>query len=377
MDYGMILKDASAYNIQFRQGKPILIDTLSFEIYQEGRPWVAYRQFCQHFLAPLVLMAHTDIRLSQFSRIYIDGISLDLASKLLPKRTWVNFGLLSHIHLHAKSQKRFAATTTSPFSKGGTRGILPSPVSTISKVSKTALLGIIDNLETATRKLNWKPAGTEWGDYYEDTNYSSEALNDKKKAICKYLDEIKPKTLWDMGANTGLFSRLASDKGIQTISFDIDPAAVEKNYRMVQGGKKKGALPLDQQAGLLPLCLDLTNPSPAIGWANEERHSLLERGPVDAIMALALVHHLAISNNLPFPQIAQFFSTLCQYLIIEYVPKTDSQVQRMLSIRGDFFSDYTQVYFEATFSDRFSILKRENIIDTKRTLYLMENKNDS
>jgi len=215
VDFGMSLKDCSAYNIQFRKGKPVFIDTLSFEKYREGQPWVAYRQFCHHFLAPLALMSYKDIRLNQLFRVYIDGVPLDLASSLLPFRTRFVFSLLSHIQLHAKSQKYFADKTVN---------------TNAHKMSRLSLLGLIDSLESAVKKLTWQPQGTEWADYYKDTNYSLNALHHKRELICEFLDKINPKIIWDLGANVGMFSRIASDKGIQTISFDIDPAAVEKNY---------------------------------------------------------------------------------------------------------------------------------------------------
>jgi ribosomal protein L11 methylase PrmA len=214
--------------------------------------------------------------------------------------------------------------------------------------------------------MNWRPAGTEWSDYYKDTNYSHDAMNHKQRLVEAYLSESKPHTVWDLGANTGVFSRIAAAKNIDTIAFDVDPAAVEKNYRQMRENK---------ETKILPLCLDLTNPSPAIGWANEERLSLIERGPADTVLALALIHHLAISNNVPFSHIAAFLSQICRFLIIEFVSKNDSQVQRLLRSREDIFPDYNQDHFEAAFGDFFSIRKRERIADTERTLYLIENKN--
>ncbi|MBA7694515.1 hypothetical protein ES703_103126 [subsurface metagenome] len=166
LDLGMSLKDCSAYNIQFRKGKPVFIDTLSFEKYHEGLPWVAYRQFCQHFLTPLAPMSYRDIRLNQLFRIHIDGAPLDLASSLLPFRTRFIFSLLSHMHLHARSQKHFADKTINLSGH---------------KVSRLSFLGLINNLESAVKKLKWRPRGTEWADYYEDTNYSDEALEHKKR----------------------------------------------------------------------------------------------------------------------------------------------------------------------------------------------------
>src|SRR5919109_2075597 len=294
---GMSLKDASAYNIQFVRGKPTLIDTLSFEIYKEGQPWVAYRQFCQHFLAPLALMALRDVRLSQLLRVYIDGLPLNLASELLPAKTRFNFGLLTHVHLHAGAQKRYADAEVK---------------SRAATMSKQAMTGLIDSLDSTVRKLDWKPGGTEWGNYYDMSNYSDAAFEHKKQLVREWSAKVKPSLIWDLGANNGTFSRVAGEGGAFVVSSDIDPAAVEQNYRQMKGEKTEN---------ILPLLLDLTNPSPAIGWGNEERDSFRARGPADLVLALALIHHLAISNNVPLPQLAAFFAESGQWLVIEFVPK--------------------------------------------------------
>ena len=346
---GMSLKDASAYNIQFVRGRPMLIDTLSFEIYQEGQPWVAYRQFCQHFLAPLAMMAYRDVRFNQLLRVYIDGAPLDLVSKMLPSRTRWDFSLLTHIHLHAAAQQRYSGKTL-------------NKAALSRQMSKLAFLGLIDSLQGAVRKLKWKPAGTAWAEYYEDTNYSPGAMEHKRQVIAEYLGRIKPACLWDLGANTGLFSRIASDQGISTLAFDIDPGAVEINYLTCKNNK---------ETNLLPLVIDLTNPSPSIGWQNKERMSFIERGPVDTVMALALVHHLAISNNVPLPMLADFFNSLCDWLIIEFIPKTDSQVERLLSTRDDIFINYQVEAFEKAFSQFFTIKDSMPIHDSERRLFLM------
>ncbi len=349
---GMTLKDSSAYNIQFHHGRPLLIDTLSFDIYQDGKPWDAYRQFCQHFLAPLALMSLVDIRLGQLLRVYVDGIPLDLASRLLPGRTRLNFGLLSHIHLHASAQRRYAGRSV-------------EQATSTRRMGKTSFLGLIDGLESAVRKLSWEPTGTEWGDYYPATSqhYSNEALEHKKLVVADYLTRLEPTSAWDLGANTGLFSRIASDRGIMTVAYDVDPAAVELNYQQCVAR---------QERYLLPLLLDLTNPSPNLGWHNRERMSFYARGPVDVILALALVHHLAIANNVPLARLATFFRDLARGLIIEFVPKEDSQVQRLLASRADIFPDYTIEGFEAAFSPLFRIRASEAIRGTARRLYLME-----
>jgi hypothetical protein len=350
MARGMSLKDASAYNVQFFHGRPMLIDTLSFEKYPEGRPWVAYRQFCQHFLAPLALMACRDVRLNQLSRLHLDGVPLDLASALLPGRTRFRFSLLAHIHLHARSQKHFA----------------DKPVAGRHRpMSRFSLLALVNSLASAVGKLRWQPRATEWADYYGQTNYSGPALACKEKLLGDILRVLQPRLVWDIGANTGVFSRLASRAGIPTIALDSDPAAVEKNYRQCRR---------DHEKYLLPLLGDITSPSPGGGWENRERLSLLQRGPADTVLALALVHHLAIANNLPLARIAGFFSRFCTTLVIEFIPKSDSQVQRLLASREDVFPGYHVAGFEGEFLRFFTIERREAICGTERILYVMRSR---
>lgn len=359
---GMSLKDASAYNIQFRGGAPVLIDSLSFEAYEEGRPWVAYGQFCRHFLAPLALMALRDVRLVSLLRTNIDGVPLDLACRLLPWRSRLSPGLFLHLYAHARSQKKHESSAAGDPAgqKGRTAGRAVS-----RSVSKNALLGILDSLRGAVRRLDWRPEGTEWGNYYEATNYSSSSLQQKRDLVARFLEQAGATTVWDLGANDGYFSRVATERGLFTLAVDGDFAAVEKGWRTVRGGG---------DPHLLPLLVDLTNPSPALGWAHAERMSLAERGPADMVFALALVHHLAISNNVPLGRLARTFAEAGRHLIIEFVPKSDSQVKRLLATREDIFPDYHEAGFNAAFGEVFDILETAPIPDSERTLYLMRRK---
>jgi hypothetical protein len=351
LKHGFVLKDASAYNVQFIDGKPIFIDTLSFEPYEEGSPWVAYRQFCQHFLAPLALMAYVDVDLGKLLVTHIDGVPLALASKLLPARTRLSYPLQAHIHLHAKMQSDYAdaagesATTKARLSSGG-------------------LQAIVESLAAIVRKLAWKPPKTEWGDYYDHTNYSDDSTMRKRELVSKLLSSIgQPlRIVHDLGANTGEYSRIAAEHADLVISQDIDPVAVERNYRQVKASEPHNVLPLLQ---------DLFSPSPAIGWANEERDSFRQRGRCDALMALALVHHLAISNNTPLDRIAKLLAELADWLIIEFVPKSDSQVIRLLETRKDIFPDYTEEGFEQAFGKYFGVEKKDVVAGSDRILYLM------
>jgi ribosomal protein L11 methylase PrmA len=253
-----------------------------------------------------------------------------------------------HIHLHAASQKKYANT---------------KPTSNRS-VNQTALRGLIDSLEASIKKLKWSPIGPGWAAYYEEEHsYTIAGLEHKQRLVKEYLSQINPRIVWDLGANTGMFSRIASDSGAFTVAFDFDPAAVELNYL---DARKR------QEPRILPLIQNLTNPSPAIGWQNQERLSLIERANADAVLALALVHHLTISNNVPLDNLANFLQILSPHLIIEFVPKNDPQVQRLLMVRQDIFSDYTQEQFETAFNRNFIIHKSETIQDSQRRIYLME-----
>jgi len=353
LEYGMTLADASAYNVQYVKGRPMMIDTLSFQEYSEGGPWLSYRQFCQHFLAPIALMASTDVRLNQLLRVYIDGIPLDLASRLLPRRSWGRLGLATHIHLHARSQNALASTDR-PERKGTSR---------FARVSPAGLTGLLHGLQKTVKKLEWKPGGTEWGDYYRATNYDADAFGHKGELISEFLGTVAPEEVWDLGANTGVFSRIAAAQQIRTVAFDIDPAAVEFNYQQVRASGEDN---------ILPVLLDVANPSPRLGWSEKERDSFMDRGPVDCVMALALIHHLAISNNLPFDRIVDFFAGICRHLIIEFVPKSDSQVKRLLRSRADIFDEYDDNHFEESFSQCFQLKRIEPIRGSTRKLYLME-----
>lgn len=348
LEYGMILKDASSFNIQFRKGLPVFIDTLSFEKYVEGKPWIAYRQFCTHFLAPLLLMKYRDLRMNKLLSLFIDGIPLDLTKSLLPFQSFLKVSNFSHIYLHSLSE-----TYTS--SKSARKRNL--------KITKNGMFGLIENLEKSISKINLKVKKSVWRDYYSDNSYRETEFEKKQKIIDEYIKIINPQIMIDLGANTGFFSRIASKRGIYTISSDFDPHCVELNYLEV---KKKN------EKNILPLVIDLTNPSPSLGWHNVERDSFLKRNKVDAIMALALIHHLAISNNVPFEKLALFFSALSDYLVLEFVPKEDIQVKSLLANRKDIYVNYNQAYFEEIFRQKYNIIKKNIITDSNRTLYLMK-----
>lgn len=347
LEQGMTLQDASAYNVQFFKGKPVFIDTGSFRVAEEGKPWEAYRQFCQHFLAPLLLMSYRDVRLGSLLRQYLDGIPLDLAARLLPLRAKVRLPVFLHIIMHARYAVRdFSSAETA---------LSPS-------VSKTALYGLIDQLQSLVRSLEIRQEKTVWTEYEDTHTYSTDEYRAKEAFIAGALAQMQSVgSVWDLGANTGHFSRLVAAKApdAQVIAFEYDFMTVEAGYRKSAAG---GNMPMH-------LWMDLFNPTPSLGWASEEWRGLKERGPADLVLALALVHHLCLAGNIPFDRLFSFLADIARHLIIEFVPKDDVQSRRLLKTRRDIFTHYTQADFEREMAVRFDIIKSAQLSQSGRQIY--------
>jgi hypothetical protein len=297
-------------------------------------------------------MSLVDDRLGQLLRTNIDGIPLELAARCLPLRSKFRFGLVLHLHLHQALNRSHSAVDRAPRS---------------GKMSSRALLGLVDSLESTVAGLKWKPPGAGWSTYYQDHLYTQNEFQQKERLVGEFLERTGARTAWDMGANTGHFSRMAAARGHSTIAFDVDLACVEKNYLDV---KKSG------ETRLLPLQLDLSNPSPATGWMNQERASLLDRGEPDVVLALALIHHLAIGGNQPMENLARLFQRLSSWLIIEFVPETDPQFRSLADRRRGIHHPYNRDQFEQCFDKHFLSLAAEPLSDCGRTIYLMRRRED-
>lgn len=350
--HGMVLKDATSFNVQFYKGKPIFIDTLSFEKFAR-RPWVAYKQFVEQFLGPLALGAYSDFRLTSLLSAGQGSIPLDLILKLLPLRAKLNPSLLIHIYLHAKSQTKYSATALD----ARTRKV-DYPIESAVRLA--------ESLADAVEGLSWKTPKTVWTEYYEDPNnfnYEKESIEKKRALVSSWLTKIQPKVVLDAGANTGEFSKISADLGFTTVAVDTDGAVIEKLYsHIIKTGEEK----------ILPLYADIAHPTPQSGFDAGERPQFFDRIVPDTILALALLHHLAISNNLPFGKLAEFFSRHCRNLIIEYVPKEDRQTQKLLRSREDIFSHYTKEDFEKEFGKYFRTAEKNKLPHSERIMYYMK-----
>ncbi|MBI2721828.1 MAG: SAM-dependent methyltransferase [Bacteroidetes bacterium] len=349
LEKNMWLKDANCSNIQFIGVDPIFIDTSSFENYSENSPWPAYGQFCRHFLGPLLLFAYKKPELSNLSIAYSDGIPLNIVSYSLPSRTKLNFFIFLHIHYHATLEMKFNRDVSFRKKK--------------LMLSKSRLIALITHLKSGIQKLDIKIDKSEWSDYYKTFSYSNENYSQKQKAVLSFIESAHPNILLDMGCNEGEFSLLCSQKVKYIIATDSDAVVVNNLAKKLSHLKIKN---------ILPLAVNMAHPTPGIGLFNKEHTSFIERASFDAILALALIHHLAIGHNIPFELIAEQFAAWAPQLLIEFVPKEDSQVQKLLITKKDIYSLYTQEHFLRSFNFFYRIKEQYPLDNSGRILFWME-----
>ncbi len=354
---GFILKDATAYNVTFYKGKPVFIDTLSFDFYEEGTPWRAYKQFITHFFGPLVLAKYLGAEVFNMLQAFIDGIPVNMISSMLPAKTKLSSVLYPNIHLLAKMENKHSEDY-----KAETK---------IANLSKKSQENIISSLYNYISKLSLKEA-SEWGDYYTKTNYNEGAFKTKKDLIRDWVKPLNAEKLIDIGGNDGTFARTVQDIVKDIIVTDIDRNAVDYNFKQLLKNKEEN---------MLPFVCDVLQPAPGIGFNNTERNSLIHRlkeySP-DVTLALALIHHITLSGNVPFEKSAEFFAKFSKHLILEFPTRQDSWVDSLLVRKREFinhFDFYNESNFEKGYSKFFNIVKKENLDGTARVMYLLKNKN--
>lgn len=347
IQFGLVLKDASPFNVQFIGSRPVFIDTLSFETYNEEQPWIAYRQFCECFLSPLLLSHYSKQPLQKILLAFPEGIPLAITSSLLPKKSRFSLHTYLHIHLHAGISVTQKKKKDQP-----------------TFFSKKKLLNLADSLETLTQKLSVGKQSTTWSNYYEEASTRKNYLQHKKEIIANWLSDLPGlATGADIGGNDGEFARLLAANNINVIATDFDATCINNLYLQLKKEKAET---------ILPLIIDSANPTPAIGLNNEERDRFVDRLQVDICLGLALIHHLSIGKNIPFIQVARFFNQLTNYLMIEFVPKNDDKVKLMLKQKTDRYEHYTIENFEKAFAAFFNIKEKKEINDSGRTLFLMQ-----
>ncbi|MEH1009243.1 class I SAM-dependent methyltransferase [Winogradskyella sp. ECml5-4] len=356
LEHGFSLKDASAFNITFHKGRAVFIDTLSFDFYTEDSPWRAYKQFITHFFGPLVLAHYHGAQQLKLLSNFMDGIPVKMISSMLPLKTKLSPVLYSNIHLLAKLEDKHNEDY-----KGEAKQ---------ATLSKKGQLNIIQSLYDYIKKIDLKEH-SEWGNYYDKINYTNDAFVKKSDIINTWVNTLKPERLIDVGGNDGTFVRKLERSVEIALVCDIDNNAVDFNHKTSK---------LKKEQFMLAFLLDVLNPSPAIGLNNTERDSFLKRIEAfepDIVFALAVIHHMSLSGNVPFNASAKFFSSFSKYLIIEFPKRDDSWVQRLLNNKADFkhyFEFYNIYNFESSYLNYFELVEKKEIQNSERVLYLLKKK---
>ncbi len=346
LEHDMVLKDATPHNVQWHQGRMVFIDTLSFDRFSE-RPWIAYRQFCENFLGPLLLMHYQQQPLHPLHLAWPDGIPLEIVREMLPTRAKFNLHIYLHIFLHARY-------------KTGKRDKTGPPAA----FTKTKMTNLLRSLTALVEKCRLKERDSTWSNYYEDAGSRQDYLPQKKTLVGQWLDEFAGiSTGADLGANEGEFAEMMARRGIKTVAADLDPYCIDRLYKKIRE---------NNSTHLQPMVLDLANASPGNGLNYKERADFKSRINRDIILALALVHHIAIGRNIPLEEIAGMLKEFGSLLIIEFVPATDPLVIRMRAGKDHPFADYSEEHFEQAFLRYYTLINKSEIGDSGRILYLFK-----
>lgn len=352
IDEGLALKDATPYNVQFRGSRPVFIDVGSFETLPQGKPWIGYRQFCMLYLYPLFFQAHRDLPFQPWLRGSIDGIQPIDAIKVFSLRDRLRRGVFVHASLHARLDRR--ANRSGPGS--------PAKNSKPRTVKPEAVKAHMASMKRLVAKLRWKAGETAWSGYRQDNTYSDEDDRRKQAFVAEVAAADRPGLTWDMGCNDGAYARIAAGHSERVVAFDFDHASVESLYRSLRD---------EGDTKILPLVADLADPSPAMGWRGLERKTLADRGAPDLMLALALIHHVSITANIPIADFLQWARDLGSSLLIEFPRRDDPMVGSLLANKAEGANpDYTEENFEMELGRRFELERREDLPSGDRVLYL-------
>ena len=346
----LTLKDASPYNVQWRGSQPVFIDIGSIERARAGEPWTAYRQFCMLYLYPLLLEAHRGVAFQPWLRGSVDGIPPLEFRRLFARRDSLRRGMLRHVFMHASLERRHAGSGSEVRREleaaGFDKRLVESNVAQMTK--------LVSRLHRQTQESAWQ-------DYGQTCGYSDSETLAKEDFVRRAVGARRRSLVWDLGCNDGRYSRIASERSEFTVAVDSDRAVVDGLY---------SALRRDNNRSVLPLVVDLADPSPAVGWRNRERVTLAERGLPDVTLCLALVHHLSIGKNIPLRELVDWLRSLDCEVVVEFPSRTDPMVERLLAAkRADAHPDYDRETFDSLLRARFDVIDLLELPSETRTLY--------
>ena len=356
---GLGLKDGTPYNILFRGTEPVFIDVLSFERRHPGDPtWLPYAQFIRTFLLPLLANKHFGLALDQVLITRRDGLE--------PEEVYRWSGALQRV------RPPFLPLVSMPVWLGGRHkqddtAIYRKKTFDNPEKARFILSSVLNGLRRSLRRV--APAAgksSAWTDYMvSNNNYSADHFAAKQRFVSEALAEFAPRRVLDVGCNTGHFSALAAKSGASVVAIDYDPVVLGDVWRNARREK------LD----ILPLVVNLTRPTPATGWRNRECPSFLDRarGSFDAVLMLAVIHHMLVSERVPLAEILDLAAELTTgILVIEFISPEDSMFRRLTRGREDLHRDLNAAGFEALCQRRFEIVRVQHVENSTRWLYLLQ-----
>ena len=350
---GILTKDATPYNVQFVGSRPVFVDVGSFERLRSGEPWPGYRQFCELFLNPLLLQAFAEIPFQPLLRGSVHGVSPTTCARMLDRRDRRRRGVLTHVTLHARAERRYADSDAARDVRAELKqaGFGPGIIA-----------AQLRSLERAVRRLRWRAQESTWSDYGARAHYTDDDLRTKEEFVATVIDADRPAMVLDLGANDGRFSHLAVEHGAgRVVAVDSDHLVIDRLYRQLRD---------EHDERILPLVLDLSDPSPGLGWRGVERRRFVDRVRPDLVLCLAVVHHLALTNTVPFDEIVAFLAEFGAPLVVEFPHRDDAMAARLLGRKRDgLFDHYDLPQWEKALETRFRVVTRSVLPSGRRTLY--------
>jgi hypothetical protein len=355
LDEDLVLKDATPYNVQFKGSRPVFLDVGSWEKINPGEPWAGYRQFCMQFLYPLMLQAYKGMPFQPWLRGSIDGITPAQARSLMSFRDRFRKGAFTHVFLHARLDQSYAQ-------RGRTGGDVKKELKSAG-FGKELLRANMKKVRKAVEAADWDPPKSVWTAYRSENTYEDADNQAKADFIRQVSSQRDWKLAWDLGANDGYYSRIIAEQARYVLALDLDPSTVELLYRDL---KSEG----NEQ--ILPLVMNLTDPSPGLGWRGLERKAWTDRGKPELILALALLHHVSITGNVPVRQFVDWLASLDSHVVIEFMTREDPMVKKLLAAKRVEHEDYDRGFFERCVGEAFEIERTQELPSGTRILYSLK-----
>jgi hypothetical protein len=355
LDEDLVLKDATPYNVQFKGSRPVFLDVGSWEKLEPGEPWAAYRQFCMQFLYPLMLQAYKGAPFQPWLRGSIDGITPTQMRALMSFRDRFRKGAFANVFLHARLDQSYSQ-------RGRTGGDVKKELKSAG-FGKELLRANMKKMRKAVEAADWDPPKSVWTAYRGENTYEDADNQAKADFIRQVSSQREWKLAWDLGANDGHYSRIIAEQARYVLALDLDPSTVELLYRDLKA---------ESNEQILPLVMNLTDPSPGLGWRGLERKAWTDRGKPELILALALLHHVSITGNVPIRQFVDWLADLGSHVVIEFMTREDPMVKKLLAAKRVSHEDYERGFFERCIGEAFEIERTQELPSGTRILYSLK-----